>query len=79
MERNSRYRKKEDTKLLEVTEKFNAIFVEISDISYNFIRDLNQGDVSNFEKIFKNYNEKVSRSEEEIPKLTKQIREFGIF
>jgi phosphoenolpyruvate synthase/pyruvate phosphate dikinase len=72
-------RKKEDNKLLEVTEKFDAIFAEISDISYSFIRDLNQGEISNFEEIFKIYNEKVSRSEEEIPNLTKQIREFGIF
>ncbi len=72
-------RRKVDKKLLDVTKKFDAIFEEISEISYNFIRDLNQGDIKEFTGIFDQYNAKITNFEEEIPILTSQIREFGIF
>ena len=72
-------RRKVDKKLLDVTKKFDAIFEEISEISYNFIRDLNQGDIKEFTGIFDKYNAKITNFEGEIPILTSQIREFGIF
>jgi phosphoenolpyruvate-protein kinase (PTS system EI component) len=72
-------RRKVNKKLLDVTKKFDAIFEEISEISYNFIRDLNQGDIKEFTGIFDQYNAKITNFEEEIPILTSQIREFGIF
>ena len=72
-------RRKVDKKLLDVTKKFDAIFEEISEISYNFIRDLNQGDIKEFTGIYDQYNAKITNFEEEIPIITSQIREFGIF
>ena len=72
-------RKKAAKKLLDITQKFDDIFEEISSVSYNFIRDLNQGDVKEFTKLFEKYNAKIANFEKEIPILTSQIREFGIF
>jgi hypothetical protein len=72
-------RRKVDKKLLDITKKFDAIFEEISEISYNFIRDLNQGDIKEFTGIYDQYNAKITNFEEEIPIITSQIREFGIF
>ena len=72
-------RKEANKKLLDATEKFDNIFEEISEISYDFIRDLNQGDLKAFDEIYNKYNEKITKCEIEIPKLTEQIREFGIF
>ena len=63
----------------EITEKFDAIFKEISEMSYNFIKDLNQEDDKAFTKLYNKYNEKVTYYDGEIPKLTRKIREFGIF
>jgi hypothetical protein len=68
-----------DKKLLDVTKKFDDIFEEISEISYDFIRDVNQGDSEAFTNLYNNYNEKITKCDGEIPKLTKQIREFRIF
>ena len=72
-------RKEVDNKLLAITENFDNIFKEISDISYNFIRDLNQENAEVFMELYNKYNEKITNFREEIPKLTGQIREFGIF
>ncbi len=66
-------------KLLGVTKKFDEIFEEISSVSYNFIRDLNQGDNKAFAELFDKYNAKITDFERKIPILTGQIREFGIF
>jgi uncharacterized membrane protein YgaE (UPF0421/DUF939 family) len=72
-------RKEVDKKLLEITEKFDAIFKEISEMSYDFIKDLNQEDDKAFTKLYNKYNEKITNYDEEIPILTRKIREFGIF
>ncbi|GAF89255.1 unnamed protein product, partial [marine sediment metagenome] len=72
-------RKKVEPKLLKITDKFNDIFSEISNISYNFVKDLNQTENLAFRKIYDKYHNQLTTFEEEIPKLTKKIREFGIF
>jgi len=72
-------RKKVEPKLLKITDKFNDIFSEISNISYNFVKDLNQTEDLAFRKIYDKYHNQLTTFEEEIPKLTKKIREFGIF
>ena len=77
MERKQR--KKVEPKLIEITNKFNNVFSEISEVSYNFVKDLNQAGSSVFSEIYNKYNNKILAFEEEIPKLTKKIREFGIF
>ena len=72
-------RKEAHKNLLDATEKFDNIFQELSEISYNFIKDLNQGDLKAFNELYNKFNEKIIKCEGEIPKLTEQIREFGIF
>ena len=72
-------RKKVAPKLLEITDRFNNIFLEIYEISYNFVKDLNQAEVLAFKEIYDRNSNQLATFEEEIPKLTKKIREFGIF
>jgi pyruvate,water dikinase len=72
-------RKEIEPALKEITDKFNNIFSEISEISYNFVKDLNQAGSSGFKEIYDRYHNQLLTFEEEIPKLTKNIREFGIF
>lgn len=71
--------KEVEKNLLDVTERFDEIFKEISDISFKFIRDIDQGDTLPFTKLYNKYNERINNCDEEIPRLTIQIREFGIF
>ncbi len=72
-------RKKVEPKLKEITGKFNDIFSEISELSYTFVKDLNQAESLAFREIYDRYNNRLTSFEGEIPKLTKKIREFGIF
>ncbi|MFX0012573.1 MAG: putative PEP-binding protein, partial [Candidatus Hermodarchaeota archaeon] len=71
--------KEVNRKLLEVTENFNSFFKDISEISYNFVRDLEPIENVAFTELYNKYYEKISSFENEIPKLTNLIREFGIF
>ena len=72
-------RKKVKPRLIEITDKFNNVFSEISEISYNFVKDVNQTGSLEFGEIYNRYYNQLNMFEGEIPKLTKKIREFGIF
>ena len=72
-------RKKVESKLIEITDKFNNVFTEISEISNSFVEELNQAGSVAFTEIYDRYHNQLKTFEEEIPKLTKKIREFGIF
>ena len=72
-------RKKVKPRLIEITDKFNNVFSEISEISYNFVKDVNQAGSLEFGEIYDRYYNQLNMFEGEIPKLTKKIREFGIF
>jgi len=72
-------RKKVESKLIEITDKFNNVFTEISEISNSFVEELNQAGNVAFTEIYDRYHNQLKTFEEEIPKLTKKIREFGIF
>jgi len=72
-------RKKVEPRLVEITDKFNNVFTEISEISYSFVKELNQAGSLAFKEIYDRYHDQLKTFEEEIPKLTKKIREFGIF
>ena len=72
-------RKAIDTKLEEITEKFDNAFEDISKISYDFIKDLNRGEIETFNQLYNKFNNQIEELEELFPKLTKGIREFGIF
>jgi len=72
-------RKAIDTKLKEITDKFDNTFEEVSNISYDFIIELNRGEIKAFNQLYNKFNTKIEELEELFPKLTKKIREFGIF
>lgn len=72
-------RKAIDTELKEITEKFDNIFEEVSKISYDFIKKLNRGEKKTFNQLYNKFNKQIEELEELFPKLTKKIREFGIF
>jgi pyruvate,water dikinase len=72
-------RKAIDTKLKEITEKFDNTFEEVSKISYDFIKELNQGEIKTFNQLYNKFDTKIEELEDLFPKLTKKIREFGIF
>ncbi len=72
-------RKEIDTKLKEITEKFDNTFEVVSKISYDFIKELNRGEIKTFNELYNKFNKQIEELEELFPKLTKKIREFGIF
>jgi len=72
-------RKAIDTKLKEITDKFDNTFEEVSNISYDFIKELNRGEIKAFNQLYTKFNKQIEELEELFPKLTKKIREFGIF
>ena len=72
-------RKTIDAKLKEITDKFDNTFEVVSNISYDFIKELNRGEIEAFNQLYNKFNTKIEELEELFPKLTKKIREFGIF
>ncbi len=72
-------RKAIDKELKEITEKFDNTFKEVSEISYDFIKELNLGEIKTFNQLYNKFNKQIEELEELFPKLTKKIREFGIF
>jgi pyruvate,water dikinase len=67
-----------NSSLIECTDRFNQIFNEIHDLSYDFVKEINEGS-SDFNKIFNKFQGQIKKFGEEIPLLRKKIREFGIY
>ncbi len=72
-------RKKVSPKLKDVTEKFDEVFKKVNTMSHDFIIELNRETSTDFNSLFQVYHSKIKELEELLPKLIKQIREFGIF
>ena len=72
-------RKKVDPELLKTTQEFDQIFNEISQISYNFISEINQEDFKGYKSLYEKYNTRINELARLIPNLNKKIRKFGIF
>jgi len=71
--------KKVKPKLTESVNRFDQIFGEIENISYNFIEELDQGQVQDFTALYNKNNSRVEEFGKEIPKMLKNIRQFGIY
>ncbi|MFX1498863.1 MAG: phosphoenolpyruvate synthase [Promethearchaeota archaeon] len=65
--------------LKDITSKFDQIFYEVSEISNNFINNINQEYVDNFDNVYEQYHHRIKELEDLIPELIKKIRIFGIF
>lgn len=44
---------------MESTEQFDQIFNEIQNMSYNFVKELNKGEVKNFNELFNKYIKRI--------------------
>ena len=71
--------KKVKPKLTESVNRFDQIFGEIENISYNFIEELDQGQVQDFTALYNKNNSRVEEFGKDIPKMLKNIRQFGIY
>ncbi|MHA1291517.1 MAG: phosphoenolpyruvate synthase [Promethearchaeota archaeon] len=70
-------RKNVDPKLIECTEQYNKIFKEIEKISFEFVKEINQG--VDFNQFYSRYSARIREFGKEIPTLQRKIREFGIY
>jgi phosphoenolpyruvate-protein kinase (PTS system EI component) len=65
--------------LLRLTEQFDQIFNIIQKVSYDFVKDIDQGKIKNFNEFFNQYQNQIKEFDENIPILRRDIREFGIY
>lgn len=71
-------RKNAAPQLVESANRFDEIFNEIQDISFNFVKKIDDS-VENFTQLHQEYNQKLQDYKEIIPRLKKKVRKFGIF
>ncbi len=68
-----------DSNLQEFSGKFDEIFNGIQKASYEFVKELDNEDISHFNAIYDKYNNYIKEFGEKIPAIRKHIREFGIY
>ncbi|TFG25724.1 MAG: phosphoenolpyruvate synthase [Promethearchaeota archaeon] len=71
--------KEVDPELQEYSEKFDNIFKEIQELSNNFVKEIDQGNIKDFNEFYDNYNGKIKEFGEQVPAIRKNIRKFGIY
>lgn len=67
-----------ESRLSEVTEIFDDIFLHVNSISREIILNLEESKKS-FSELYENYNKDITQFERDIPSIMSEIREFGIF
>jgi len=68
-----------DPKLIEKTVQYDQIFDNIQKISLDFVTRIDHGKIDDFVNFFTNYQDQIKDMGEEIPRLKRDIREFGIY
>ncbi len=68
-----------DLKLQENAEEFDELFNGIQKASYDFVKELDNEDISHFNMIYDKYSNCIKEFGEKIPTLRRNIREFGIY
>ncbi|MFX0005683.1 MAG: phosphoenolpyruvate synthase [Promethearchaeota archaeon] len=68
-----------DQNLLNSTKQFENFFNTIQKISHDFVKEINQGEIEEFERSFEKFQNQLIEFDEAIPNLIRQIREFGIY
>ncbi|TFF99282.1 MAG: phosphoenolpyruvate synthase [Promethearchaeota archaeon] len=71
-------RKGAPPKLVESSNKFDEIFNDIQEISYNFVKKIDET-IEQFGPHYQEYEQKLQEYKEIIPSLKKKVRRFGIF
>ncbi|MHA1642490.1 MAG: phosphoenolpyruvate synthase [Promethearchaeota archaeon] len=74
-----KHRRDAEPKLIEITEKFDEIYINLNKSSSKFIEDINKNDFSDFDALFQKYNNQLGEMEKNIPILAREARRFGIF
>ncbi|MHA1786529.1 MAG: phosphoenolpyruvate synthase, partial [Candidatus Helarchaeota archaeon] len=74
-----KHRRDAEPKLIEITEKFDEIYINLNKISSKFIEEINKNDFSDFDALFQKYNNQLGEMEKNIPILAREARRFGIF
>jgi regulator of replication initiation timing len=72
-------RKEVNSKLASATEQFDEIFTELQNISYDFIKDINENSIVNFNDLFTQYSNKINQIGTSISDMKKKIRKFGVY
>jgi replicative DNA helicase len=71
--------KEVNSKLASATEQFDEIFTELQNISYDFIKDINENSIVNFNDLFTQYSNKINQIGTSISDMKKKIRKFGVY
>ncbi len=71
--------KKVIEKLLESTDQFNKVFENIQTISNDFVKEIDNGQITEFSNFFSRFNSQITEYNEKIPTLKREIRKFGIY
>ena len=71
--------KKVDKKLSESKDQFDEIFENIQAISNDFVKEIDQGQITEFSNFFSRFNSQITEYNEKIPILKREIRKFGIY
>ncbi|MBY8992036.1 MAG: phosphoenolpyruvate synthase [Candidatus Lokiarchaeota archaeon] len=71
--------KKVNQNLLDSTNKFDDIFNKIQNVSYDFVKEIDNGKIDKFDKYYEKFNSDIRSFKEKIPLLKREIREFGIY
>jgi len=68
-----------DSKVVEYAEKFDEVFTALQNASYDFIKEIDNEEISKFNNIYTKYSSLINQLGESIPEIKKNIREFGIY
>jgi len=68
-----------DLKLIEKTKEYDEKFNDIEKIAFNFVSRIDQGKIDDFISFFTNYQNQIKDIGGKIPRLKRDIREFGIY
>ncbi|MFX1570287.1 MAG: phosphoenolpyruvate synthase [Promethearchaeota archaeon] len=66
-------------KLIVSTDEFNQIFNSIQQLAYNFVKEINLGEIKEFKTYYHKYKDQIDELGKKIPTLKRKIREFGIY
>ena len=68
-----------DPKLKESSEKMDKMFKDLHDIPFNFVKEINTGEIKDFENHYNQYLDRIKQLKAEIPSIRKEISKFGIY
>jgi len=65
--------------LKESSEEMDKMFKDLHDIPYNFVKEINTGEIKDSENHYNQYLDRIRQLKVEIPSIRKEISKFGIY